>query len=264
MKSKKYLAIVEGSKTEYKILKSVLENQNFVVSNKSEINFKNTNRFNLNIFTQDNIDIFILSSAQSRIHDVLINIDKNSDDIEKFFGFTSNYFNGIFLIFDVEHNDCDDLEKMFKNFNDENSGLLLISSPCIEVLGDLKREEFECYDIKKEYTHKLNADYDSQYKCSIESFIIKYFENLVLFYLKDNRDRFEENNIMEHPRLVVDLVNKENIRDNSNGKNYCHIRYFTTVIYVMIAYINGLTKEIDNFQLVYDFFSSKKILFNQK
>ena len=67
---------------------------------------------------------------------------------------------------------------------------------------------------------------------------------------------------MEHPRLVVDKINKMNDRinyKNEKGKiiTECFYRYFTTVIYVFIAYINGLTIQIDNYDIVYNFFKEQ-------
>ncbi len=63
---------------------------------------------------------------------------------------------------------------------------------------------------------------------------------------------------MEHPHLVKDKINEINIRINDKEKSYVEYRYFTTVVYVMIAYINKLTIDIDNYDKVYDFFKSKE------
>lgn len=51
---------------------------------------------------------------------------------------------------------------------------------------------------------------------------------------------------MEHPRLIIEMINRHNIRTDS----YVKYRYFTTVLYVVIANIFGLTKEIENYEVV--------------
>ena len=252
--NKRYLLIVEGHKTEINILENVLKNKGFKTNSTASINFSKLSYFNYTIFNDKNIEVFIVASEQSRIHDIVIKFDKNKEDLERFFGFTTNAFQGIFLIFDLDHNDNEDLQTMFNMFNDEYSGLLLISSPCIEVLGDLERKEFQCKHIKKEYTTKLNTFHEINNKCNVEDFIIKNFDKLALFYLIENYKTFNEENIMEHPRLVIEKINKENIRCNIEDKKICYIRYFTTVIYVLIAFMFGLTKKINNYKIVYKYF----------
>ena len=73
-----------------------------------------------------------------------------------------------------------------------------------------------------------------------------------MYFLKQNYIDFNEPNIMEHPSLVIKKINQENIRED----NYVYYRYFTTVIYVCIAYALGLTKQIENYNEVYSFFKS--------
>ena len=49
------------------------------------------------------------------------------------------------------------------------------------------------------------------------------------------------------------------IRINCKDKEQSYViyRYFSTVVYVAIAYTNGLTREIDNYENVYSFFKGK-------
>ena len=86
------------------------------------------------------------------------------------------------------------------------------------------------------------------------------FNELMLFFLRKNQRDFGENNIMEHPRLILESINTNNVRVNCPNRedSYVVYRYFSTVIYVAIAYANGLTREIDNYRLVEGFFSNKK------
>lgn len=67
---------------------------------------------------------------------------------------------------------------------------------------------------------------------------------------------------MNHPKLIVDKVNKMNIRNNykSLGKYHTEFkfRYFTTCIYVFVAFIFGLTIEENNYNKVLEFFTKDK------
>ena len=58
---------------------------------------------------------------------------------------------------------------------------------------------------------------------------------------------------MEHPYSIIKKINSENIRN----KDEVIYRYFTTVVYVAIANIHGLTKMIDNYDNVRKFFLKK-------
>lgn len=262
--NKKYLIIVEGKKDEVKIFSNLLIKLGFKVESGKDIDFGKTNFKEVSeTFTMNNLEVLILHSAQSRIHDIVIKFDNSKDDIERFFGFATNYFQGIFLIFDIDHNDNDDVKNMFEKFQDEYSGLLLVSSPCIEVLGDLDNKiigKKKFYDLSKEYKGVLNLFFDKNYQCNVWEYISDNFFELLLKALEKNYNDFNEKNIMEHPRLVIEKINEKNIRNNykSGGKmiTECHFEYFTTVVYVFIAFIFGLTSEINNYSKVKDFFKN--------
>lgn len=49
----------------------------------------------------------------------------------------ANISKEFFLLYDVDHNSNKDIENLMNIFNDEFIGMLLLSSPCIEVIGDL-------------------------------------------------------------------------------------------------------------------------------
>ena len=160
-------------------------------------------------------------------------------------------FSGIFLIFDVDHCSNDKLEILSECFNNESDGLLLVSSPCIEVLSEPERTSV--LNIKKtfeEYKKERNAAICPIHNCSVIDYICENFEKLIIEFITKNRNDF---NVSEHPRLVVKRINESNIRKPDNSAT---IRYFTTVIYVAIAYMKGLTKEVDNYKTVKSFFEA--------
>lgn len=255
-----YLLIVEGSKTEPNIFSSVLTKYGFnvIVSNKKidtgygiELDYSN--------FKNNQKNVFIIEGPRNRIHDFLVLYNKN-DSLERALKFANNSFKGIFLIYDVDHNDEKDIKEMYEKFKDESSGLLLLSSPCIEVLGEYNHDRVvECNRVT-EYKSDLNQHYCQKYG-SVEKYIINNFEKLCFYYLNKNYEDFKEQNVMEHPKLIIDLINKYNTRVNyskdSKQKSYVIYRYLTTVVYVFIAYINGLTTKLDNFDDVKSFFESR-------
>ena len=64
---------------------------------------------------------------------------------------------------------------------------------------------------------------------------------------------------MEHPEFVLQQINLLNERTYTNQDLQPVLyRYFTTTLYVCIAYILGLTKEVDNSKIVEDFFLNHK------
>lgn len=68
-------------------------------------------------------------------------------------------------------------------------------------------------------------------------------------------------NVMEHPSFVLDKINELNDREfYSLDDQPVRYRYFTTVLYVCIAYINGLTKQIENVDEIKGFFEKKLAL----
>ena len=257
----KYLLIVEGAKTEQKIFSSVLKKYGFNVTVESKKLEIDKFTFDYTNYEKDQKEIIIVQGHRNRIHDFLKLFDSNESDLDRLFSNCSNCFQGIFLIYDVDHNNEKDIEKMFNKFPEETGGLLLLSSPCIEVLGEYDHSHILKYNHLKEYKSYLNNFYNKNYGLSVEEYIIENFEELCLYYLEKNKEDFNEENIMEHPRLIIDKINSLNKRMNCNDKekSYVIYNYLTTVVYVFIAYINGLTKEINNYSLVRDFFEKQYI-----
>lgn len=260
--NKKYLIIVEGEVDEVDIFEKIFLSLGFKVSRDKTLNFKNINLdLASKIFSNLDKDIYIVHSIQNKIHDIVIKFDKQTEDIEKFFGLSSNFFQGIFLIFDIDHNDKEDVDLMFNKFQDEYTGLLLVSSPSIEVLADINNKilgKTKFNSLTKEYKGKLNSYFDTNHHCNVWEYISNNFFNLLIKVLEKNYNDFKENNIMEHPKLVIEKINQLNIRNNyqCNGKTIteCEYHYFTTVIYVFVAFVFGLTLEINNYSKVLNFF----------
>ena len=100
---------------------------------------------------------------------------------------------------------------------------------------------------------QTQREFEKNFKCNAREHIIKNFYNLAVIVLDKNVNDFNEENILEHPNLVINKINKENKR---TSKTVVY-RYYTTVIYVAVAYILGLTKEINNYKVVRRYFIRK-------
>lgn len=254
--NKNILLIVEGSVDEQNIFGHIFSKYGFntIISNQ-KMDILGIGQFEKFEYQLNKNNIVIIQGPRNRIHDFLKLYDENEMSIEKIFSYSYAFFSGIFLIYDVDHNDCEDIELMYKRFSDESSGMLLLSSPCIEVIADFDRNRGESkYNHLKEYKAIING----HYKGLTSDYIKDNFNELMLYFLHKNYQDFLESNVMEHPALIVNYINSLNDRINCKNPDYSYViyRYFSTVIYVAIAYANGLTKEINNYDNICAFFNN--------
>ena len=255
---KNYLFIVEGS-DEKNVLSDAFEKYGFnVVKCKEKISVDGFGDFNKDELLLNNNNIVVIEGPRNRIHDFLLQFDNEFESIEKLFHYNINYFSGIFLIYDVDHNDNDDIDSMFNKFNDESTGLLLLNVPCLEVLADDFIDDNK-YEIKcghlREYKKVLNVRHDLNGEQNSIEYIKNHFNKIMIDFLEKNKRDFNSTNVMDHPYFVKQKNNSINIRCNASKNSYVHFKYFSTVLYVAIAYANNLTSEIDNYQNVLSFFN---------
>ena len=261
--AKQFLILTEGAKTEQNILKSVFEKYGFNVIRQEAVQIHkelDNLEFDLTRLVDDKINILIAQGPKNRISEFINMFDNQSEDVERYFDFWSENFAGIFLIYDVDHTSKDALENMFVKFqNETESGLLLLSSPCIEILSEPNRIKELSVEHLKEYKTERKAWVQEKTSNSVENYIINNFEDLVIQFLKQNCIESGNYNVMEHPQFVLQKINLLNERTYINDDLQPVLyRYFTTTIYVCVAYILGLTKEIDNGKIVEDFFLNHK------
>lgn len=258
---KNFLIITEGVSTEPTILEAVLSKYGFNVIRKSPIKIsEDSPPFELEItelFDDKKDNVYIAQGPKNRIRDFLNLVNTQTEDVEKYFSQLSDNFAGIFLVYDVDHTPKEDLSNMFYKFQDETTGLLILSSPCIEILSEPNRTEELCVNHLKEYKKERKAWVQNKTSSSIEHYMINNFEELILSFLHKNCQESGSNNVLEHPEFVLQQINLLNDRTYiSHDLQPVLYRYFTTTLYVCIAYILGLTKEIDNSEIVADFFLS--------
>ena len=228
--AKNFLIITEGTKTEPTILKTIFEKYKFNVIDHEPIKIsdeKDSFELDVSELSEQSDNIIIAQGPKNRIRDFLLLVNKQKEDIDRYFVKLKKNFAGIFLVYDVDHTLKEDLEEMYNKYNDETSGLLLLSSPCVEILSEPER-------VKKIETEHLKT-------------------------YKTERNKWVNKKVMEHPDFVLEQINKFNERTFiSNDILPVIYRYFTTTLYVCIAYIMGLTKQIDNSDEVIKFFESQK------
>lgn len=261
--AKRFLIITEGVKTEPNILESVLKKYGFNVIKQDPIRIHKEEQlfdFDFTQLADDKDNIFIAQGPKNRISEFLRLFDNRSEDIERYFKTWSENFAGIFLIYDVDHTSKEALENMFLKFQDETeSGLLILSSPCIEILSEPNRVKEIRVEHLSEYKKERKVWVDNKTHNSVENYIINNFEDLIIEFLKQNCKDSGSNNVMDHPEFVLHQINLLNERTYVNDDLQPVLyRYFTTTLYVCIAYILGLTKEIDNSEIVESFFLNHK------
>jgi hypothetical protein len=259
--AKNFLIITEGVSTEPTILEAILKKYGFNVMRKNPIKISEEEQlFSLDItelLDNKKDNVYIAQGPRNRIRDFLNLVNKQTEDVERYFSQLSDNFAGIFLVYDVDHTPKEDLENMFFKFQDETTGLLILSSPCIEILSEPDRVEELCVNHLREYKKERKGWVQYQTNDSIEHYMINNFEELILSFLYKNCQESGSNNVMEHPEFVLQQINLLNDRTYiSDDLQPVLYRYFTTTLYVCIAYILGLTKEIDNSEIVAEFFLS--------
>lgn len=257
--NKNFLLIVEGDKPEKNIFSRIFEKYGFNVIQQNKITIPNGDdifEFDRTKFVGDKSNIVIINGPKNRLSEFINLFDGTINSLDNIILDPFSLFAGVFLIYDVDHTSKEKLEKMFEKFqNETDNGLLLVSSPCIEILGDTDRKEEIKVNHLKEYKKERNKWVSNQKLPSYQEYLINNFEKLALYYLDKNTIDSSNSNVMEHPSFVIKMINQYNERKYIDNDNQPVVyRYFTTVVYVCIAYINGLTKEIDNVEIVRQFF----------
>ena len=165
--SRNILLVVEGKKTEQKILGEIFKKYDFEVIKKEPIksNLDNIDEiFNIEEYKNKNDSITIITGSHSRLNHLINSYNKNTDDFSKLFNLTNNIFSGVFYIYDVDHTTNENLENLFEILNDETSAMLLVSSPCIEIISDPNRKAPIIVNHLKEYKSERNIYCQNKYK----------------------------------------------------------------------------------------------------
>ena len=257
--SKSFLIIVEGKVTEKDIFEQVLTKYGFEVLCKDKINVELSSFESVGLKRSELVSnkdsVIIVQGPRNRIRDLLLHYDRNQEDYDRLFNDYGKSFAGVFFVYDVDHATKEELSAMFEKYKDETSGMLLVSSPCIEVLSQPYRTEELSVEHLTEYKKQLNVAFAESDKKSAKQYIIDNFNSLILQFIDMNTRDSGLQDVMQHPAFVVEEINKQNTRTYvSKDVIPVKYRYFTTVVYVCIAYMLGLTKEFENVEQVKQFF----------
>ena len=249
-----YLLIVEGKETEPRLFSQILRRYGFNPVRAKRQTSDGGIEYSCEELSDSVSNVIIAQAEKNRLEEIYKKISDNPsyydfDHIFKSDDQEIKPYSGIFLIFDVDHTSKDALASLCAQFSDETNGMLLVSSPCIEVISEpARKEELRISEHIGEYKKQVNTKYNGAIQ-----YVIDHFESLIIQFLDKNQAEFHEDNVIEHPHLVVDQINQMNVRNDDGSALY---RYFTTVVYVAIAYMKGLTAKVDNCKVVRDFFEA--------
>ncbi len=246
------LIITEGEKFEPNLCEYLLVKAGMKVHKLDTIDeFKRTE------YTSDNAQVYIVQGPKNRISS-LVKTFHDYDDLAVYYElegvFAHNY-----LLYDVDYTTNDELKDFYNKFHSPQLGWLIVSNPCIEVLAD---KLLELHDGKSSEYKKIIQGFlqkNNGNKRSIQNYIKENIEDLLIFHIQKNVDRFQNTNILEHPDKAIDEIirtNKMNENPEENGQRF---EYLITVLYVIFAEIMELTKQVDNSQIVIDYLLKMKI-----
>jgi len=266
MSLKKYLAIVEGKSMECEVLEYGLSTYGFQVNDNLIKDYKlddYSNMFTVKCLENRDKQFVILQSNQSRIKDFINTIDKDSSDISRLL--VGNEFVSIFLIFDIDHNTKEEIEASFYKFNEPSTGLLILSSPCFEVIAPCSNDkQYEGISFKKFKTSK-STYYSDNYHISTKDYIKYSFNELLIHHLKNNKDKYdiegfqEVNDVTYHPEYIIILSNKYNIREGSDELSYkVNYTYFSSILYVVLLYLFDFARYTNSYTKLLDFLINKQ------
>lgn len=263
-----YLIIVEGSKTEPSIFEFVLRQYDLeVVVYPKPLSF--TSGFKKIQFSNEKENVFVIQGPKNRLKDLIFSKNENdveisSESINRLFFGPNVYFAGIFIVYDSDHNSIEEIEAAYNKFNNMSDGLLILSVPCIESIAE--------YDFNRKYEsnsfigykNELNQYYDENFSQNTMEYIQCNFNKLMLENLIRNKRTFRKentewkvNDINFHPLYMLEIYKKKNLCTGTSKKNYhVLINYFATIMYTIICYIKGFTKEFDNFKLLKSYLES--------
>lgn len=261
MMNKCALLVVEGIKTEPTIFKYIFEKYGYKFINMNTD--ENWDAYKVEIDSHKTI--YLVQGNKNRLNEFL---DEYSpyDTLSQKYGIDDvvalNY-----IIYDFDYVNLEKMSELRKKFTSPQEGEMLLSNPCIEVIAE---NDFNYKHIGHSHSYKKRLKKlitDSKYQPRagiqlIDSYICDNFEDFMIRHIKRNCDFFKTANVIEHPDKLIDYVMSTNIPNED--KELYEFHYLSTVIYVAIAELEGLTKQFDNANKVIDYFENKKNISKKK
>lgn len=170
--------------------------------------------------------------------------DSKNEELPKYYGI-EDYISNIFIIYDVDSAKYLDIIKKYNKYNDsDESGLLVLSNPCIEALADQKHiAHIGTPDKYKEYIAKtLNID-----KNNLCEYIQNNLIELLIFQIKYNIEKTGSYCIYDHLRY-----NYRNLEANiiDKVKNINTYPYIFAMFYHIISDVFNYTYTKEGIKLL--------------
>ncbi len=247
-----YLFLVEGEVFEFQLLEECYGRFGFVqqgnsIKKQTIIDGKKVLFEQEFLFLGDK-RITIMKNIQPRLYVFLKNFQTNRDNIENLLDDSYVSYSGIFYINDVDHTTGAELWSLYSLLPTPENGLLLPSNPCIEAIGDTYNFTCHVEQHVREYKKLLDYCFSSDPKAGKErnyhaDLCINIISHLKRLLIK-NTETFQDQNVLDHPGLFVERVSTTNSGDPDRTNLY--FDYLSTVLYVSIAYVFGITKREEN------------------
>ena len=258
-----YLIVVEGQSLELKFFESLFARCLPEYSLDPRV-YNKANQEELKITTSGNSGdntIYIIKPKHNSLSEIVRGL-KNDPDVYAFAEFFSeerpdpDFFEKVFLIFDIDETSAQDLRFAMSFFNDEyGQGLLLLSSPSIEALGDKNRSFLLPIgqSINSTYKPMVRSQLVLQRKIRPNGKIADYFHSSGVSLLQraflENRILFgTDKAFMEHPDCFGKMCLPEAL---SNGTRYPHV---CSLVYVLLGSLFRLDLQISPNEALLDKF----------
>ncbi len=237
------LIVVEGEVDEVEIFKKLFSIIGFTVIEST----KNGDFTHITNVLGDNV-VYLIPGPKSKIQSVLETFDVNTMDLSLFFGISEtiplNY-----IVYDVDITNYERFSSIIPNFCTPQEGLVLLSNPCIEVIAD---EEYLIHNDKPSlYKGVVRQQVLSKNKMnqndSLLSYIINNVLDLFIEQIKRNIVFFSSNDVIDHVLSSYSKIGTNQFSFNPNSYSYTKL---FTVIYVVLADIFDVSRELDNAELL--------------
>ncbi len=238
------LIIVEGDKFEISIINNLFEKLGYIVETE-----KRHGSFNVSTFKLYDKYIFLIPGPKPQVSSVIKEFDSTTEDLKNYFGLTNIDIGLIFIVYDVDDANNTNVINFYKKYNNSQEGLLILSNPCLEVIADDTFNEYSGVPRLYKEIVRNQIKIRKKLKSFSENDLIQYINenifSLLKLHLNRNIRKYGSKNVLEH----IDECQKDILQNIISQNSYYYKKIFTT-IYVIIAEIFGITKQIENSDLL--------------
>lgn len=226
-----------------------------VIIEKKKLSVNTT--FSQTVYENNKDIIYVIQGPKNRINELLKN-NTSFIDVNRHFYHHLMKFSAIFLVYDVDHNTNKELENAYQYFNNISDGLLILNVPYLEALAEYNMNRVYKSTNFTDYKKILNQYYNDKFHLNVKEYIMLHFNELLLNHLQRNYELFlknhtlhDVNDVTMHVQYLLEITNNENIRKGNSKENYeVIIRFYSTVLYVILCYLKGFAKKRNNYYLL--------------